>query len=112
MYVHDECEHQYFVYSIPVDMPLLLNIMPMTDADFSTMRTHLPKMMDAISPIIENFIDVFSPLVPRAQDIPLNEIPATIKKVIKLITAFNECFSLSVTFQPSLLYSSDSKNTV
>ena len=82
----------------------------MTDADFSTLRERLPEMMDAISPIIENFIDVFSLIAPSAQDINLYNIPANIKKVIKLITSFNECFSLSVTFQPSFLYAP--KNTV
>ena len=73
----------------------------MTDADFSTLRERLPEMMDAISPIIENFIDVFSLIAPSAQEINLYNIPSNIKKVIKLITAFNECFSLSVSFQPS-----------
>ena len=93
------------ILSIPVDLPLILRIFPMTDADFSTLRERLPEMMDAISPIIENFIDVFSLIAPSAQDINLYNIPANIKKVIKLITSFNECFSLSVTFQPSFLYS-------
>ena len=93
-------------------MPLILRIFPMTDADFSTLRTHLPEMMDAISPIIENFIDVFSLIAPKVTEINLYDIPSNIKKVMKLITSFNECFSLSLTFQPSFLYTSASKNTV
>ena len=93
-----------------VDMPLPLRIFPLTDSEFAALRNKLPEMMDAISPVIENFIDVFSVIAPKAQDINLYNIPSNIKKVMKLITTFNECFSLSVTFQPSFLYSRDPKN--
>ena len=94
----------YLIYLIQmvhfsVDMPLV-GTRALTDTEFAILRTRLPSIMDAITPLLESVADAaaINSIVPgQVTYFTLADVPSIVKRMIKLATAFTQLFSTSVS---------------